>query len=759
MNKFNREKSSENREALCNSKRAYKLAVRKKRRAFKFKEAKEFEKLKRCKPRAFWKHFSSRNKSNPASIKLDDFQNYFRDMFNEVQGTNIAEADDFNETHNFEENNFIFEELDKPFSEAEVNAAIKRMKSNKSCAPNDLLLNEFFIESADILVGHITDIFNIIYDSGYFPQSWSEGFIVPLLKKGNKEDVSNYRGITIMSNLGKLFTNVLNARLVDFCEENDIISDSQFGFRKGRSTIDAIFILKGIVDSVLNSKGRLYCAFIDLKRAFDSINRNALWLKLYYLGIKGKLLRIIRAMYDNVKSCIKYCNNYSDFLNISVGLRQGETMSPTMFALFIEDLELYLQDRVDCGLSLQDLTLILLLFADDMVILGHSPEDLQNSLYSLSNYCEKWGLEVNVAKTKVVVFRRRGRVFGDEKWYFKGSSIDVVNDFNYLGVIFNYTGSFTLNNQFIYGKGLKAMNILLTNIRKFEINPKLSLQLFDAFVQSVLIYGSPVWGFTKSKDLERIHLKFCKRILGVKLSTSNVGVYGELGRFPLYINRYTSIIKYWLKLNCTDNIILKTIYQRMLCELENGANNWAGNVKYILSKYVFLYVWENPTNIGNINCFINSFKNRVQDEFLQEWFASIGNSSKLLLYKEIKSHFGYESYLDNIVTKKYRSILTKIRLTAHNLKIETGRYARNPIERRERLCVFCDENLVEDEYHFVIECNAYAAIRAKYIKKYYTAKKSMFKFIELFQSPKNTILNLCKYLIEAFALRNSLQLS
>ena len=85
-------------------------------------------------------------------------------------------------------------------------------------------------------------------------------------------------------------------------------------------------------------------------------------------------------------------------------------------------------------------------------------------------------------------------MFGDEKWYFKGSSIDIVNDFNYLGVIFNYTGSFTLNNQFIYGKGLKAMNILLTNIRKFKINPKLSLQLFDAFVQSVLIYGSPVWG-------------------------------------------------------------------------------------------------------------------------------------------------------------------------------------------------------------------------------------------------------------------------
>lgn len=193
--------------------------------------------------------------------------------------------------------------------------------------------------------------------------------------------------------------------------------------------------------------------------------------------------------------------------------------------------------------------------------------------------------------------------------------------------------------------------------------------------------------------------------------------------------------------------------------MEQGANNWAGNVKYLLSKYGFQYVWENPTNIRNTNVFINSFKRRVQDEFLQEWFTSIGNSSKLVLYKEIKSSFGYESYLDTILTKKCRSILTKIRLSSHNLKVETGRYARHPVERRERLCIFCDQHSVEDEFHFVIECNAYTAIRSKYIKKYYFVKKSMFKFIELFQSSKKNILNLCKYLTEAFALRNSLQIS
>ena len=117
-----------------------------------------------------------------------------------------------------------------------------------------------------------------------------------------------------------------------------------------------------------------------------------------------------------------------------------------------------------------------------------------------------------------------------------------MNDFNYLGVVFNFNGSFVLNNQCIIGKGLKAMHVLLQHI-----NPKLSLQLFDAFVGSILNYGCPIWGFSKSKDIKRLHLKFCKALLGVCQSTSNAAVYGELSRVLLYINRYVQVIKYWFK--------------------------------------------------------------------------------------------------------------------------------------------------------------------------------------------------------------------
>ena len=128
---------------------------------------------------------------------------------------------------------------------------------------------------------------------------------------------------------------------------------------------------------------------VDLKNAFDSVYRNALWLKLNTLGLNGKLLRIIRAMYNKVKCCVRHCNSYSDFFEIAMGLKPGETLSPILFSLFVEDLELYLQSRPDSGLCLNDINIMLLLFADDMVLLGDTQEELQNILGQSSNRSSK----------------------------------------------------------------------------------------------------------------------------------------------------------------------------------------------------------------------------------------------------------------------------------------------------------------------------------------------------------------------------------
>ena len=173
---------------------------------------------------------------------------------------------------------------------------------------------------------------------------------------------------------------MLNNRIKAVIEDYGLLSDAQFGFRPQRSTVDAIFVLHSLVNKIINKNERLYCAFIDLKSAFDKVNRNGLWSKLYNLGIKGKFLRVIKNMYTSVKSCVRNCNNYSEYFECAVGLRQGEVMSPIMFPMFINDLEIFLCNDINSGLTLNDVIFILLLFADDMVVLGKSVNDLQQSL-------------------------------------------------------------------------------------------------------------------------------------------------------------------------------------------------------------------------------------------------------------------------------------------------------------------------------------------------------------------------------------------
>lgn len=189
-------------------------------------------------------------------------------------------------------------------------------------------------------------------------------------------------------------------------------------------------------------------------------------------------------------------------LKYSLGLKQGETMSPVLVSLFLNDLELFLRQDTASALNIDDITLTLPLLANDMAVLGNSPDDLQRSLDLLFTYCSTWGLEVNESKTKVMVFRKGGNVLPTEKWTYNNTNVEVVDSSNYLSTAFKYNGSFAL------------LNILLYNCKRYPLKPITRCQLFDAFIGSILNYSAESWGFSlKSKSLENNHTKFCKRIL------------------------------------------------------------------------------------------------------------------------------------------------------------------------------------------------------------------------------------------------------
>ena len=200
----------------------------------------------------------------------------------------------------------------------------------------------------------------------------------------------------------------------------------------------------------------------------------------------------------------------------------------------------------------------------------------KKSLNSLYEYCNKWSLEVNTEKLKL--------------WYTENGKYIMIL-IGGIMVMMNYYGNdrFIKHSRMVTGKASKSLNVLMSNTRQLLLSPKIACQLFDVFVGSVLEYVTETWGVTKETSIEKVHLKFCKKLLSVKLSASNAATYGELGRFPLYICRYTKILKYWFKILYSNNCILRTVYnvQYIACKNENVVN-WVSNVKKLPCEY-FMY--------------------------------------------------------------------------------------------------------------------------------------------------------------------------
>lgn len=173
----------------------------------------------------------------------------------------------------------------------------------------------------------ITLLFNIILKNGTIPTDWCIGLIMPLYKnKGSPNDPDNYRGITLLSCIGKLFTAAIHFRLTNYLEQTGSIGDEQAGFRAGFSTADHIFTLHAILDIYLQKKEKVYCAFIDYKKAFDLVDRSRLWMKLISAGINGRIVTAVYNLYANAKSCVKQNGNVSDSFACNVGVRQGENL-------------------------------------------------------------------------------------------------------------------------------------------------------------------------------------------------------------------------------------------------------------------------------------------------------------------------------------------------------------------------------------------------------------------------------------------------
>ena len=652
--------------------------------------------------------------------------------------------------------------LNSEFTEEEIYAEVKNLKNGKACG-KDKILNEFIKVTFNEMKEVYIDLFNRILEEGQIPESWTIGMITPIFKnKGDRGDFNNYRGITILSCLGKLFTSVINTRLNNYANNTNLLNENQTGFRKKYSTLDHMFLLKNLIDIFVNGNQKLYCAFVDYKKAFDTVWRSALWHKLFMSGIKGKLYNVIVNMYKNIKSCVSHDGKLSDYFVSFSGVRQGENLSPFLFALFVNDIEQFLLQSGCSPINLRGpdlqifLKLLIIMYADDTVLFASSKENLQKCLNGLKEYCDKWKLQVNADKTKIIIFSKQ-KASSENIFTMGDTKIEVIDEFKYLGVTFKYDGNFDINIGLLNEQGNRAIFSLIKKARKYSLPVDLQFDLFDKMVMPVILYGCEIWGFKNLGTLERLHLKFCKLVLKLKSSTPNVMIYGETGRFKIEYYVKKRIINFWSSIVCGNrNKLSFTMYN--LCKQKylsgHPSSNWFKDLVSMLNSYGITFI---PDREIYVKAAVKHMLTTLKIESRMEWLDLVHdeiNSAKCdVLYKHIKVSFECEYYLTKL-PYNLRIAMSRIRTSNHRLPIETGRYKCNRKQRQDRLCDKCNSNRVGDELHFILECknSTLLELRDKYISSYYSSQPSMDKLVELFNNRGQKLFKLARYVAEGLKL-------
>ena len=219
-------------------------------------------------------------------------------------------------------------------------------------------------------------LFKIMWEEERVPKDWARGVIVPIYKEGDRKNVDNYRGITLLSVVGKLYTSIY--RISSWLEREKKIVEEQGGFRAKRATSEQIFILKETIQGRKGAKKKTFCCFLDIRKAYDTVFHEGLWKRMLNKGIGGKIWRVVKNLYREVGSCVRLGEENTDWFSLEVGLRQGCILSPILFSIFID--ELAKEVKKVGGARYGEVVLSLLLFADDIVLVAESAKMLQKML-------------------------------------------------------------------------------------------------------------------------------------------------------------------------------------------------------------------------------------------------------------------------------------------------------------------------------------------------------------------------------------------
>ena len=439
--------------------------------------------------------------------------------------------------------------LDRPFTIKEVKIIIENLKTGKA-AGHDGIVNEALKEAPDSFVNRLTVLFNRVKDQSQVPRSWRRGRVTLVHKKGAMDDVGNYRPITVLTAMNATYSKLLNARLTEVVERHRLLGEVQNGFRKGRSGSDSAFVLNTVLWKSLAKRKKVHISFLDLQKAYDSVDRNILWAKMRKLGFGGKFLDSIISMYtgDYVTSDSGGITTEPVFLGR--GLRQGCSLSPLLFALYIVDMS---RDLVasNLGVSLKKFCITALFFADDIVLVSRTPEGLRTLHDIVLLHCSSLNMKLSVSKSKVMSCVKDVWELFDQQEIV--GCLDKVIQFRYLGVQTSLLPSQAAREMHKRATSISVnyRNACLRIARDGPDIVDLASCLWLNVAIPSLFFGAETIRFTGKvlEDISKHQSSIAKFTLGLPSCSPNVSGAAILGLKPVKQILFSSQLKFYLKIS------------------------------------------------------------------------------------------------------------------------------------------------------------------------------------------------------------------
>jgi hypothetical protein len=669
------------------------------------------------------KYFNARNVDTnfKEDVTPTQFQSFYSKLFSqEDKGlyvpSNHCTVDDY---------------LDADFSFCELNFAISKLATKKAPGP-DSIINELWraLDTYQRLI--LLDSINDMWRTSRIPDQLTQVVISPIFKKGDRKEASNYRPICLVNTSLKLITMLMANRLSDWCETNNKISNYQAAYRKGFGCETHVFTLNAILQSKVNTKnGRAFALFIDLSKAFDSVVHSRLWERLHNVGISSKFISFVKAMYANVKAKTRTSYGESEYFPLQKGVLQGESLSPKLFTIFMDEIVeiLYKTDIPTLKTASEDIHL--LLYADDIVLLASNALDMQRKIDVLVDFFNRNNLSVNLAKTKCVVFRRKKSKRSSIPVLMWGNEvIEVVDKYTYLGVTFHWNLNFSNTVDGFLCKARVAEKHLFDIFRRSKMKTFDSrIKLFDSLVRSVLLYCSPIWGLNHIESLVVFQNKFLRRLFNLPNKTPAWFLRLELNVKSLEIYVIKSALQFWKRIVSSNNVLLINSYKVLI---ENACktytkNNWYKSLRNVLKKWGWESLLEQVPEEGDLaeltmlTIEINKCIRDITNQSVSNDIVRMKNSTSMCHYQKIKTHCFRENYLNfncnfgmvkNII--QLRANLAQI--SGPNKVVRLGFLNWFYDGSKDPLCKCCNLKKVENMFHVMFECPRYSLFRNKYLE-------------------------------------------